>query len=34
LMKIPYTDGKEDREERSFYYEYRKNHKIPGEKPV
>ena len=34
LMKILYTDGKEDREERSFYYEYRKNHKIPGEKPV
>ena len=28
LMKILYTDGKEDREERSFYYEYRKNHKI------
>lgn len=25
---------KKDREERSFYYEYRKNHKIPGEKPV
>ena len=34
FIEIPYTDGKEDREERSFHYEYRKNHKIPGEKPL
>ena len=35
LMKILYTDGKEDREEKGvFTMNIRKNHKIPGEKPV